>query len=239
MRRLLGPLTAALFSGCASLQTPMALAPNSGTDLSRMEVLGPAVGRSKRTYLPLVSAGFSDQGTLKAAMENALDRAGADELRNAVADRRCVAFPAEAFYLFARCETVVRGTAVRYPRQALARRPPAEAPRGRKTSLGDVTPLRDALAPLPVRNALSAYPPASPVEALYRRMVLAEPGEALELGLTLPAEEKQKLLDYMLKTKGRESYFSWKFQLASGLSEREKAFVQWYLQKFTSFRPVP
>lgn len=84
-----------------------------------------------------------------------------------------------------------------------------------------------------------AYPSLSKGEALYRRMLRLEPMEVMELSLLLPRPDRDSVVDHILKTKGKEAYWSWKFQIHAGLPSKEREFVDWYLRAYTSYRPVP
>lgn len=90
-----------------------------------------------------------------------------------------------------------------------------------------------------LRDAAASYPPTSPGEALYRKMLAMPPLEVREFSMLMSSEQKDQLLRYMLNTKGKEAHWSWKFQLYRDISQRERDFIQWYLGEYTSYLPVP
>ena len=90
-----------------------------------------------------------------------------------------------------------------------------------------------------LRDAAASYPPTSPGEALYRKMLAMPPLESSEFSMLMSSQQKEELLGYMLRTKGEEAYWSWKFRLYRDLSQRERDFIQWYLSEYTSYLPVP
>lgn len=101
--------------------------------------------------------------------------------------------------------------------------------------------LRDTRPPgLPVPDDLrdapaAVYPPADRGEALYRWMLALEPGRSAEAALLLSPGDRELLERHIVRTKGREAYWSWRFELGPGLPERERAFIRWYLGAFTPY----
>lgn len=104
--------------------------------------------------------------------------------------------------------------------------------------------LRQASPPGPpvpddLRDAPAAYyPPAGRGEALYRRLLALEPGRSGEAAMLLSSADRERLERHIVRTKGREAYWSWRFELGPGLPERERAFIRWYLGTYTPYAAV-
>lgn len=89
--------------------------------------------------------------------------------------------------------------------------------------------LRDAPAPLAA--------PATPGEALYRRIVASGPEGAARSVLELSSDERRLLEGHIVSAKGIETAPGRRFAIALGLPANESAFICWYLGGFSSYAP--
>lgn len=99
------------------------------------------------------------------------------------------------------------------------------------------TPRLAALAvPDDLRDAPAAFhTPVSPGEAIYDRMFGMEQRWAAEAARLLSARERELVMRHILRTKGRETDSSWRFELAPGLTQDERDFIRWYLATYTTY----
>ena len=96
--------------------------------------------------------------------------------------------------------------------------------------------LAGAAVPDDLRDAPAAFhTPASPGEAIYGRMLGMEQRWAAEAARLLSDRERELVLRHILRSKGRETDSSWRFELAPGLPQPERDFIRWYLATYTSY----
>lgn len=103
-----------------------------------------------------------------------------------------------------------------------------------KTPGPDLSPMPDDLRDAP---AVQVFP-AGPGEALYLLLVSQDPETAAETVLGLPAEDRDLLGRYVVENKGREDFWTARFELDPALPANESAFICWYLGGFTAYATV-
>lgn len=219
--RLLVIAAIAVLAGCA-FQQPLLISSTS-LGAENEEVVGMATGSAYKFYIPVLAPlaplGIGDD-SFKAALEDALDGTKAHTLVNIFADRQCIFFPHPMFYLVARCENRVTGTAIRY------RDLPANS-------------YFEALGRPYVSTSERSYGqlPPSP-EGIYRRLLPMDGGQAKALLDDLDYKRLKRLRMFLLSRKGKGSRVNRTYTLRSGLPKDEEEFLRWFIPNYTNYTRV-
>lgn len=211
-----------LLSGCATHVTPHFSSMNF--DPESMEVVGPAEGKSHQGYPLCWGVSFENYSAIK-AVQQAIKSREADALINITADAED-----GIFYPLPYCWHSIRvyGTAIRFKKSSYIN-PLADMPGAQRAPGGFLQSL-----PLEMLDELRALAP----EQLYQRLLKLNAQTAGEAVALLGESRREKLLQFLLNTKGKSSGMSWKFQIDPLLSQGESDFINLYLEHFSNYKPL-